>query len=233
MSPHASVPAQLLISALLYMYAADPAVSIGQSGLPNTDFFETLISPLSQYVHQKYPGFDLSPIEVDACRSDPSVHVAPGGCMAMSPMEFLSDIGYIRVLYTPGTISNDLCGPSVAVSLDVLRGNFTSTWHNDSVLEDVCKPVGIGNASRITVNQALADAKTVVPDLRFYTINYRQALYPCVSEPTMIFTMANKPVSALFIGAETRNICRTAITRVFSVNGTVPPICEKNLPQCY
>eukprot|EP00041_Stephanoeca_diplocostata_P014175 m.255061 g.255061 ORF g.255061 m.255061 type:complete len:110 (-) comp19608_c0_seq23:2075-2404(-) len=79
MSPHASVPAQLLISALLYMYAADPAVSIGQSGLPNTDFFETLISPLSQYVHQKYPGFDLSPIEVDACRSDPSVHVAPGG----------------------------------------------------------------------------------------------------------------------------------------------------------
>eukprot|EP00041_Stephanoeca_diplocostata_P014174 m.255014 g.255014 ORF g.255014 m.255014 type:complete len:72 (-) comp19608_c0_seq15:2387-2602(-) len=48
MSPHASVPAQLLISALLYMYAADPAVSIGQSGLPNTDFFETLISPLSQ-----------------------------------------------------------------------------------------------------------------------------------------------------------------------------------------
>lgn len=38
-----------------------------------------------------------------------------------------------------------------------------------------------------------------------------QALYPCVSEPTMVFTTANDPVNALFVGAETHNVCRTAI----------------------
>lgn len=59
----------------------------------------------------------------------------------MEPMTSLSDIGYIRVLYTPGTISKDVCGPSVAASLDVTHRNFTITWHNDSVLEDICKPV--------------------------------------------------------------------------------------------
>lgn len=145
---------------------------------------------------------------------------------------------YQQVLYTPGTPTHDMCGPSVEAKLDVIHGNHTFTYREGpggDVLGDVCTPIGIGNATRATVDEAFALATKKAGTFQFYTINFRDILYPCVSEPTFVFTVSSG-MDAVFVGVDTRNVCRTAVTRMYTMpNGTIPALCEQadRLPNCY
>jgi hypothetical protein len=144
----------------------------------------------------------------------------------------------MQVLYTPGKQTDDECGPSVQATLDVAQGNFTLEYRagpGGDVMGDVCTPIGVGNATRVTVDTALALATKKAGPFKFYTINFRWILYPCISEPTMVFTVSSA-MGTVVVGVDTANVCKTAVTRMYTLpNGTIPALCEQpdRLPDCY
>jgi hypothetical protein len=71
------------------------------------------------------------------------------------------------------------------------------------------------------------------------TVNFAPTRYPCVSEPTHVFTTdATDPADpgGVFVGVESKNVCKTAVTRMYKLpDGSIPPICKQpdRLPICY
>ena len=172
------------------------------------------------------------------------LHLCPNDtrtCTQAHAWDSLS-LNTIKVYYTQGTPTNDVCGPFVEVKLDIKRGNSSFNFcdgPNCNVIGDICTPIGLDNKTRITVDEAFALATKKAGKFTFLTLNFRYILYPCVTEPTFVFTTdASNPAnpSTLFIGVDSRLVCTTVATKMYTLpNGTIFPLCQDpdRLPKCY
>ena len=208
------------------------------------DLFASLLAPVTQRVNADYPrpqGHHYVPVEVDACRSDPAEQPQSGGCMAQVAMTRLDEIGYLRALYAPSawTDKEAPCGPAVIAQLNVATG-FILDGTAEYILDDYCWPVGVGNASRPTVSEALAMARAALEANHstmpsWHAINLRMPLDPCVTEASYIFDAGNVTAwesGLVAVGLDSHRVCQTPITAVRS--GI--PVCQKDrtrFPVCF
>lgn len=220
------------------------------------DLFATLLAPVTARVNERFSnetvaGRPFVPVEVDACRQDPLVHQQPGGCMAQEPMTSLNDIGFLRALYTPSLTTDEdaPCGPAVTTHLEVKSGKMIA-FGEPSVMGDYCWPAGVSNASRPSVNEALALAQATLTANgstmpAWHTINMRMPLDPCVTEASYIFdaqtihsagNLAAWDSGLVVVGLASRRVCQTPITAVAHIpNGSVLPVCQQpdRTPKCW
>ena len=208
------------------------------------DLFASLLAPVTQRVNADHPppqGHHYRPVEVDACRSDPAEQPQSGGCMAQAAMTRLDEIGYLRALYAPSasTDTEAPCGPAVVVKLNVATGKMNSSAA-EYIVDDYCWPVGVGNASRPTVSEALAMAQAALEANHstmpsWHAINLRMPLDPSVTEASYIFDAGNMTAwesGLVAVGLSSHRVCQTPITAVRS--GI--PLCEKDpsrFPVCF
>ena len=209
------------------------------------NWFKSLLDPVTAAANSAYPQHQglLNPVEIDACRMDPLIWDKPGGCESMVPMKTLTDIGFLRVIYTPGTHASPTCAPAIMVKFDVANKNITSITDTSGMgpfVGDVCEPLGISNSSRLTLEDALslAHAKAGPNFTTFSTINVRLASSPCVSQASMIFTSAVDPANPMagihfvVVGMTSKKVCKTLNTVPY-MNGTVPFCNTQHAPICY
>eukprot|EP00039_Didymoeca_costata_P023244 m.6468 g.6468 ORF g.6468 m.6468 type:complete len:221 (+) comp3535_c0_seq2:142-804(+) len=202
----------------------------------NSDWLAERVAFVTKQVREQH-NKSWNIVEVDACRLDPAVHVAPGGCMAQEPMSQIEDVGFIHVVYTTATASHSVCGPVVDAVYN-LTTNKTVFKSEPFVMDDQCFPIGIENSSRVTISEAFQLAQSKADLSTFKTINYREVLYPCVSESTVIFTTDDTKIDygSVFVGSSSRNVCKSAVTRPYKLpNGSEPTICTEpdHAPQCF
>ena len=165
------------------MSLASLTVCLSVPGRP--DLFAALLQPVTDGVNANFShasGHLYVPVEVDACRSDP--HPQPGGCMTQRAMTKLDEIGFLRALYAPAATADKdpACGPAVVAQLEVASGNVSAAAV-ESIMGDYCWPVGVGNASRPTVDEALAAAGSALAAKGltmppWHAINFRMPLDP-------------------------------------------------------
>ncbi len=161
--------------------------------------------------------------------------------MAQAAMTRLDEIGYLRALYAPSasTDTEAPCGPAVVVKLSVATGKMNSSAA-EYIVDDYCWPVGVGNASRPTVSEALAMAQAALEANHstmpsWHAINLRMPLDPCVTEASYIFDAGNMTAwesGLVAVGLSSHRVCQTPITAVRS--GI--PLCEKDpsrFPVCF
>ena len=217
------------------MSLASLTVCLSVPGRP--DLFAALLQPVTDGVNANFShasGHLYVPVEVDACRSDPAAHPQPGGCMTQRAMTKLDEIGFLRALYAPAATADKdpACGPAVVAQLEVASGNVSAAAV-ESIMGDYCWPAGVGNASRPTVDEALAAAGSALAAKGlamppWHAINFRMPLDPCVTEPTYIFDAGPAAAWAsglVAVGVETRRVCQTPIT---AYRGGMPPVCTKD-----